>query len=208
MNAIIERNYGTVPYLISGPPGTGKTKTIVEASMFLLFLLFEDVLILTTKRIALQLIFAHTAQKHHILLCAPSNQAADTLAKRLIPHLSPRVLLRMISPSRSFAEVPSELLSYCFVQNDCFSLPDWRKLMAYRLIVTTCADCSMLVEARCTNRDLARWQRIVNSGLEGEEFPGLVDGMDVGQCAGPVTTNRMNLHWWVIYELSKHCYSD
>lgn len=31
VDTILQQNYGNVPYLISGPPGTGKTKTIVEA---------------------------------------------------------------------------------------------------------------------------------------------------------------------------------
>ncbi|KAF8471155.1 hypothetical protein BDZ91DRAFT_514668 [Kalaharituber pfeilii] len=94
VDAILEQNYGTVPYLISGPPGTGKTKTIVEA--------------------ALQLIFAPATQRSHILLCAPSNQAADTLAQRLIKHLSPKVLFRMNNCSRSFAESCSHNLCRLF----------------------------------------------------------------------------------------------
>lgn len=33
VDTILRQNYGNVPYLISGPPGTGKTKTIVEVGM-------------------------------------------------------------------------------------------------------------------------------------------------------------------------------
>lgn len=69
--------------------------------------------------------------------------------------------------------------------------------MRYRVIVTTCRDCSMLVEARCTNRDLARWERVITAGLKGEELPGLVDGMDVGEWtpSGSVAMDDVKLHW-------------
>lgn len=69
--------------------------------------------------------------------------------------------------------------------------------MTYRVVVATCHDCSMLVDARCTNRDLARWERVVIAGLRGEQLPGLVDGMDVGEWAltGPAPINDLSPHW-------------
>ena len=49
----------------------------------------------------------------HILLCAPSNPATDTLVSRLAKHLAPKELLRLNDPNRSFAEVPDELKFFC-----------------------------------------------------------------------------------------------
>lgn len=119
----------TIPYLISGPPGTGKTKTIVEG--------------------ALQILQANKDAK--ILLVAPSNAAADTLVRRLKAHLLPDVMFRLNSSQRTFAEVPQTVLPYCFIENDKFNLPPIQALMKYRIVVTTCSDAAILSRAKLTN---------------------------------------------------------
>ncbi|KAI1635410.1 P-loop containing nucleoside triphosphate hydrolase protein [Biscogniauxia mediterranea] len=133
VESICLRDYGTLPFLISGPPGTGKTKTLIET--------------------ALQLVKHDTATRH-ILLCAPSDPAADILADRLRDHFKITELLRLNRQSRTFAEVPSELLPFCYVVGNVFSIPPFPQLMAYRIIVTTCRDASILMWARMTNTDL------------------------------------------------------
>ncbi|KAK5655798.1 hypothetical protein OQA88_5336 [Cercophora sp. LCS_1] len=127
------QNYGVLPYLISGPPGTGKTKTIIE--------------------IALQLV-QNPLRAPHILICAPSEQAADTLADRLRWNLQPQALFRLNRPTRAFNEVPDSILPYCHLVNDAFALPPFADLMAYKVIVTSCRDADMLLSARMTNTDL------------------------------------------------------
>ncbi|KAK0884904.1 hypothetical protein LTR87_001302 [Friedmanniomyces endolithicus] len=100
---VLNRSYGTLPYMISGPPGTGKTKTLVE--------------------LALQIISA--TPDAHLLVCAPSDPAADTITSRLRQHMTPKQLLRLNSPSRSFPEVPqnAEILVRARLRNaDLFSL--------------------------------------------------------------------------------------
>lgn len=69
--------------------------------------------------------------------------------------------------------------------------------MTYKVIVATCKDCSMLVEARCTNRDLARWEKVVTASLRGEELPTLFNGMDVGNWTSPGATAMGDIkpHW-------------
>lgn len=133
VEAVCGGRYGRLPYLISGPPGTGKTKTIIE--------------------IALQLL-KDTSVHGHILLCAPSDPAADTLVHRLQQHLKTSEMLRLNRPGRTFAEVHGAVLPYCNIVNDAFTLPDFRELMKYRVVVTTCRDSSLLARARATNSDL------------------------------------------------------
>nr|XP_019043149.1 hypothetical protein I302_07720 [Kwoniella bestiolae CBS 10118]OCF22079.1 hypothetical protein I302_07720 [Kwoniella bestiolae CBS 10118] len=149
-----------VPYLISGPPGsspslfqsfarilivgTGKTKTLVEA--------------------ALQILATHPDS--NIVICAPSNSAADTIARRLcVPSstssasgsiIQPGTALRLNLPSRTFAEVPGEILPFCYVAPtatgmNAFSIPPFAELMKYRVVICTCQDASVLATANATN---------------------------------------------------------
>lgn len=133
VEAVCEGKYGKLPYLISGPPGTGKTKTIIETALQLL---------------------KNTSARGHILLCAPSDPAADTLVHRLRQHLNTSEVLRLNRPGRTFAEVPGAVLPYCSIENDTFTLPAFQELMKYRVVVTTCRDSSLLAQARTTNSDL------------------------------------------------------
>ena len=96
--------------------------------------------------------------KGSILLCAPSNSAADTLALRLRAHLDPKKMLRLNSFSRTFAEVPQELLPYCYVIDDRFNIPPFEELMLLKVIITTCKDADMLAHAKVSNRDLIALQ--------------------------------------------------
>lgn len=138
VDAVQFRKAGRLPYLIFGPPGTGKTKTLCE--------------------IIVQLGRDDPNFLGSILLCAPSNQAADTLADRLRVHFDPKAMLRLNDSSRTFAEVPNALLPYCFVDGDIFNLPPLPVLMKYRVVVTTCQDADILVQARVTNQDIVTLQ--------------------------------------------------
>ena len=141
VDAIVSNEYGTVPYLISGPPGTGKTKTLVETVLQLLDHPPENVI-------------------PHLLICAPSDPAADTITRRLSKHLKQTALFRLNNWTRSSAEVPGDVLPFTFMQDstsssgNLFSLPEFSKMMQYKVVVTTCHDADMLVQARLTNRDL------------------------------------------------------
>lgn len=133
VESICSRSHGACPFLISGPPGTGKTKTIIEAT--------------------LKLVCAGD-KYNHVLLCAPSDPAADTLCQRLISHLNPDQMFRLNRPCRTFAEVPDAIMPFCFIKKDEFSLPPMAVLMRHRVVVTTCHDASLLTRARMTNKDL------------------------------------------------------
>ncbi|KAF8804411.1 P-loop containing nucleoside triphosphate hydrolase protein [Phlegmacium glaucopus] len=132
-----------VPHLISGPPGTGKTRTVAEA--------------------VLQIFRAQP--EACILVCAPSNPATDTLVERLIVHLRQDEMLRLNDQNRTFAEVSDKIKPYCYVENDKFSLPPWKKLMHYRVVVCSCLDASILVGAQCTNRALMMMEEEVTNIL-------------------------------------------
>lgn len=91
---IVAGTSGTAPYLIFGPPGTGKTMTMVEAMT--------------------QVYYLHEGSR--ILACAPYNDAADLLAHHLLEHIPKGELIRVNCQSRlkkdiTFAEV-AEVANY------------------------------------------------------------------------------------------------
>ncbi|XP_043472685.1 putative helicase mov-10-B.1 [Leptopilina heterotoma] len=74
------------PYLVFGPPGTGKTATIVEA--------------------VCQLI----ERGNNILICTPSNAAADEVTRRLLNcDISPDLIYRMTSKSVEREDIPEDV---------------------------------------------------------------------------------------------------
>ena len=133
IESICSQNYGTLPFLISGPPGTGKTKTLVE--------------------VALQLVKSVHGVSH-VLFCAPSDPAADMIVQRISSYFNSTELLRLNRSSRAFAEVPGSVLPFCCVSENHFDIPRFNQLMACKLIVTTCRDASLLLHSRVTNTDL------------------------------------------------------
>ncbi|KAF6757614.1 RNA helicase [Ephemerocybe angulata] len=121
---------GSAPFIVFGPPGTGKTVTIVEAIRQIL----------------------KASPSARILACAPSNSAADLIAERLASSLSPQDLFRMYAPSRSKETVPDALTDYAYlasqsfgaIEKQCFGVPPLDQLQAYKVVVSTCVAASML----------------------------------------------------------------
>ncbi|KAG6856540.1 hypothetical protein H0H87_003359 [Tephrocybe sp. NHM501043] len=138
-----------VPYLISGPPGTGKTRTVVETVLQILRIQPEAC----------------------ILLCAPSNPATDTLVLRLRSFLQPHEMLRLNDPNRTFAEVPIKITQYCYIENDKFALPPWNVLMKYRVVISSCLDAGILAAAHCTNTVLMRMETQMAHALHPHRIP-------------------------------------
>ncbi|KAM6980838.1 putative helicase mov-10-B.1 [Aplochiton taeniatus] len=113
------------PYLVFGPPGTGKTITLVEA--------------ITQLNRALP--------ATHILACAPSNSASDLLCERLLAHVDPHRVYRLYASSRGPNTVPKNLLKRCNwdASQDSFVFPEKEVLMKYNVIVTTLVTAGRLV---------------------------------------------------------------
>ncbi|KAM8753802.1 putative helicase mov-10-B.1 [Acanthopagrus schlegelii] len=113
------------PYLVFGPPGTGKTVTVVEA----------------IKQIE------KNQASCHILACAPSNSAADLLCKKILDHVDERKVFRMYATSRDPKLVPDEFKTRkCSnLVGECYEFPAKENLMEYRIIVTTLLSAGRLV---------------------------------------------------------------
>ncbi|XP_054905535.1 putative helicase mov-10-B.1 [Poeciliopsis prolifica] len=103
------------PYLVFGPPGTGKTVTLVEA----------------IKQIEKTQMFCH------ILACAPSNSAADLLCSKIREHVDEHKIFRLYASSRDPKAVPEHLKTCSNLSGDSYIFPAKEKLMEFRIIVTT-----------------------------------------------------------------------
>ncbi|KAF8156830.1 RNA helicase [Crassisporium funariophilum] len=114
--AIINQKPGSVPFVVFGPPGTGKTKTIVEAMQQLLDR-DEDI---------------------RILACAPNNSAADLIAMEL-KHRGRTEVFRLNSLSRRIDDMPKSLRDLSLINdNQVFAMPLLEQLVKYRVVVATC----------------------------------------------------------------------
>ncbi|XP_057958127.1 probable RNA helicase SDE3 [Malania oleifera] len=117
---------GAPPYVIYGPPGTGKTMTLVEA-----------------------ILQVYTTQKNAcILVCAPSNSAADHILEKLLSEKAVKVqendLFRLNAAARSYEDVKPEHIPFCFFDDLIFKCPPLEALMCYRIIISTYMSAALL----------------------------------------------------------------
>uniref|UniRef100_A0A8C1I6V5 RNA helicase n=1 Tax=Cyprinus carpio TaxID=7962 RepID=A0A8C1I6V5_CYPCA len=112
------------PYLIFGPPGTGKTVTVVEA----------------IKQVN------KSEATTHILACAPSNSACDLLCERLLGYVDAHRLYRLCAPSRDPCTLPNWNKDH-----NSFQLPSRDDLMKRSVIVVTLVTAGRLVSGGVPN---------------------------------------------------------
>ncbi|KAI9352277.1 P-loop containing nucleoside triphosphate hydrolase protein [Zopfochytrium polystomum] len=138
---VVERRHGHVPYVIFGPPGTGKTKTIVQC-----------------------IVQSHVCKRNdprhaseHYLVLAPSNLAADLLIEKLADFFNQEEMLRLNSYRRPLdyknnvpSKVSKKVMEYSMIDESgpgkkIFKLPQSAEdVMKYRVVVTTAVSASFL----------------------------------------------------------------
>lgn len=110
---------GGPPYIIHGPPGTGKTVTIVET--------------------IIQLYRARRDTR--LLVCAPSNNAADNILEMLLEKLGKidniYDILRLNAATRFTDDIKPEFHRFCYFEGTNFTCPPLRDLYRYRIIIST-----------------------------------------------------------------------
>ncbi|KAI0263063.1 P-loop containing nucleoside triphosphate hydrolase protein [Gloeopeniophorella convolvens] len=112
--SILQQPKGSFPFIIFGPPGTGKTSTVVESIV--------------------QLLRYDASAK--VLACTPSNAAADLLLERLSgAGLGADELFRINAYSRRREDIPEDV--------QAFSVLKGKKLGSYRVVLSTCSSAGL-----------------------------------------------------------------
>uniref|UniRef100_A0A1I7RJL1 Helicase ATP-binding domain-containing protein n=1 Tax=Bursaphelenchus xylophilus TaxID=6326 RepID=A0A1I7RJL1_BURXY len=120
------------PFVLFGPPGTGKTVTIIAA---VVQLMKQD-------------------EGNRVLICTPSNTAADRVAKELLNHLDGELLgghnvLRLCSRSVDFDHRDTSLDVIANIGAGEYEIPEGFKY--YRIIITTLATSVRLLSETFTH---------------------------------------------------------
>ncbi|OWK58527.1 putative helicase Mov10l1 [Lonchura striata] len=108
------------PYLLFGPPGTGKTVTVIEAILQIHFTLPDS----------------------RILVCAPSNAATDLICLRLHQSslLKPGTMVRVNAAFRSAEQIDDMVKPYCKDGDDI------QKALWSRIVITTCSSAGFFYQ--------------------------------------------------------------
>ncbi len=127
------------PMILTGPAGTGKTRTLICAIVDVLGLLQPEE--------------QRQANTNRVLICCPSHAASDVLTRRLSRYLKQSEIFRMYDASRHFNTVPDHVLPFtCQAPGSgTFSLPSPLVWKGFRAVICTCVDAHILYRANLTN---------------------------------------------------------
>ena len=127
------------PMILTGPAGTGKTRTLICAIVDVLGLLQREE--------------QRKANTNRVLICCPSHAASDVLTRRLSRYLKQSEIFRMYDDSRHSNTVPDYILPFTCqsYSSGTFSLPSPLVWKGFRAVICTCMDAHILFRANLTN---------------------------------------------------------
>lgn len=126
---ILKQTSYPYPYVLFGPPGTGKTKTLVEA---------------------ISQIIRNDNPMEFILVCATSNSACDEVAKRLIDGGISNKVFRIFSRSVAMdtSGIPLSVLSSSNLAKGEHYFPSLDILCTYKVVVCTLTTAGRLSQGK------------------------------------------------------------
>lgn len=125
---IVQRSNGQIPYILDGPPGTGKTRVIVAS--------IEEII--------------RDSRKHNfVLVCSNSNTACDEILGRLLTIFGCNEIFRLYTVSHERKKVKERFIEFCNWDKEtkAFIMPDLKYLYNQRVIICTLAVAGNLVRA-------------------------------------------------------------
>lgn len=123
---IVDGTSKPAAYVLFGPPGTGKTVTLVEAIMQI----------------------EQKDTNNHILACASQNKDADLICQEIVKKVDKSKVLRMYAKCMDSNNVPRDLHDCCNLNGEKFFVPPKAKWMKYKIIVTTLFNAARLRDMR------------------------------------------------------------
>ena len=184
------------PMVLTGPAGTGKTKTLLAA---ILQVLHRDQMQQVRQNSQQEQRNSESSMPHRsrILICTPSHTACDVITERLANLLSEKfndtkeglnqvrkMLFRLNDATRRTESVPVQILPYTRQggSGGYFVLPDISELLDFSVIVCTCQDAHLLFLAGLTNSCLRRRRPFMKLDIErrlmkaGLKLQGTIEG--------------------------------
>ncbi|KAK9834613.1 hypothetical protein WJX74_005750 [Apatococcus lobatus] len=157
--SVMSRAGGDMPFALFGPPGTGKTVTLVECALQLL------------------------KTEHHarLLLCAPQNYSADLLCSALAaarqglgPNKEPR-MLRLNDPRLPPNQTKDDVIKWSLLDEStrAYRLPTPEELVNCNVVVATCSAAALLGEGTF-QKHLHHKPVATSSGINWEMSSGII----------------------------------
>lgn len=130
---ILKQTSYPYPYVLFGPPGTGKTKTLVEA---------------------ISQIVRNDNPSEFILVCCTSNSACDELAKRLLEDGITDKIFRIFSKSvaQDTSGIPNCVLKASNLAKGEHYFPSLPILCTYKVVVCTLTTAGRLSQGKIDRR--------------------------------------------------------
>lgn len=125
MQNILHKNNNPIPFLLFGPPGTGKTRTIIAA--------IEEIV---------------RSTKNYVLVCAQSNSACDEIAERLLNVLKGNEVFRMYAKSIDKTLISLKIKPSCNLKDGEIKFPSLNYLYQFRVVVCTLSTVGCISSSR------------------------------------------------------------
>jgi len=168
------------PMVLTGPAGTGKTKTLLSAILQVLRVDQNQPTLSCDPKDSGSL-------RPRILICTPSHTACDVITERLVNLLSgehlkkpntreakakrapiQKMVFRLYDATRQVESVPVRILPFTRQAGDGgrFAMPDAQELLGFSVIICTCQDAHLLFLAGLTNSSLRQRRDTIKADME------------------------------------------
>jgi helicase MOV-10 len=136
VQSILNRTAFPFPFVVFGPPGTGKTSTLVEAVTQI----------------------SKNRPTSKILITAQSNSACDEIATRLLKYIARKNIFRYYSPSalRNFKDLDPQIVSTSNLRGRRVHVPTYEEFYHFQIVIVTLVSSKYLQRAKIRSQHLHR----------------------------------------------------